>query len=100
MAYYAWSPIDKGGGDIIQVGKTVSAGDVGGKEALDYLIEAGAVREQKYPDDIGAHESPREANLRKLGDALAEAELNAYSDINFNLSAPEEPVPEATGATS
>jgi len=95
MAQYAWSPIltsnDKGELKTIDVGDTVSAADVGGKDHLELLVEAGAVRDDKYPK-TNLYESPREANLRKLTDALAEAENNAYANLDFNVNAPEEAV--------
>lgn len=95
MAQYAWSPIltadEKGKLRTIEVGDTVSASDVGGKDHLEALVDAGAVRDIKYPK-TDLYESPREANLRKLTDALAEAENNAYADLDFNVNSPEEPV--------
>jgi hypothetical protein len=64
MAWYAWSPIrktvDTDSGktaEDIKVGDTVSKSDL--KDDWDYLVESGAVREQKYPD-IPDFQSPTE----------------------------------------
>lgn len=89
-----WSPLhmldEKGKLNIIKCGETVSANDVGGKEALEELRAAGAVRDFDYPD-TNPYESPREANLRKLNEMMADAEASAYDNIDFNVNAPEEP---------
>lgn len=98
MAKYAWSPILTHEG-VIGVGEVVKPDAVGGKDAFEELVEAGAIRDAKYPD-TDLYESPREHNLRKLNEAIEKAAESAYADIDFDISAPEEPVVESAVSES
>lgn len=85
MAYYAWAPIDYGaqkdengvitGRERVGLGETVDAGTLGIEDAeFRYLVNAGAVREQKYPEEIdvnsGNLEAPNVVLARKARQVL------------------------------
>ena len=63
---YAWSPINNGK-KVIKVGEAVTKADVG--DDWDYLIEARAIRTDKYPE-TETGESPREYFLRQAAEAV------------------------------
>lgn len=66
---YAWSPILHAKGRV-NVGEEVTAEKLGiSDDEFNELIESGAVRSQKYPEDVRGSESPREAQLRKVREA-------------------------------
>jgi hypothetical protein len=94
--FYAWSNIESSKGTV-SVGGVVTADKLGvSKEGFAELVEAGAVRTQKYPE-TNQYESPREANIRKLNESIEEARENAYADISFLDTTEEE---EKSSATS
>lgn len=108
MADVAWTRILTGEGQI-DIGDSVSAGEVGGDEELEALKEAGAVRDEDYPEDVGENESPREMNIRKLNEAVEEAQAKSYeslsdlSNIAYSREKPietEESTPEVTPAAT
>ena len=83
---YAWSPIQVGD-KTIALGETVSAGDVGGKEELENLRASGVVRPNKFPEDVGAGETPREARLRQLRAELEAVDSSPEAVAEMELAA-------------
>lgn len=80
--YYAWSPIHgspdaDGKAKVIKLGDSVSKSDVEDDADWDYLIEAGAIRTQQYPDDLGSGESPNDQWRRKMAELGAMGEMPA-----------------------
>lgn len=87
MAYYAWSPIVLNDEKTVPVGDAVTADKLGiSKDEFQVLADAGAVRETKYPKDIGEFESPAEYNLRKLNEKIKQAEEEGYGAVDLGGS--------------
>jgi len=101
MTYYAWSPIPTDHNEFgqptkrIEVGDTVTADKVGvSKEEFEYLIEAGAVREEKYPEDLAPNQSPNELERQQrremlLGNLSPEAREELMEQIEEARTDPE-----------
>jgi len=103
--YYAWTTIltgekdDKGQGKSIKLGDKVSAGDVGGDEQFEELVAVGAVRKQKYPEDVAFDESPVESYKRKMNEAVEEAMAGAELEAYQSAADEEDQTPEQAEVT-
>lgn len=86
MAYYAWASIrhgverDKADNTVITAvkevkpGDTVTAAQLGiSNDEFQYLIDSGAVREQKYPEDLRLGETPRLRAIRIAKELMDDA---------------------------
>jgi len=81
--YYAWSPIangvdEKGKTEYIKLGDKVSAADLesdDAEEEFQYLIDAKAVREQPYPEDLINSPVPPSDYFKNLLVGAAEGSL-------------------------
>jgi len=72
MAYYAWSEFP---GKAVP-GDTVTADKLGvSKEEFDAFVESGAVREDKFPENLGGL-SPAEKAKRDLAIAAGQIEAD------------------------
>ena len=81
MAYYAWSEI-KAGDKSAKPGDTVSASDLGlSKEQFEELVEAGAVKEEKFPDPGDFPGSPVEHAKKDLAIAAGHIEPDEVDGI-------------------
>lgn len=96
MAYYAWSPIvkgtdEKGKQDVVKLGESVSAGDLDmDEDEFQYLIDARAVREQPYPEDLVNSPIPPSEYYKNLlagaaEGSLSEEESKALSEMNLKF---------------
>jgi len=106
MAYYAWAPIrynakvDKESGAVLEVstmavGESVSADKLGiSEDEFDLLVESGAVREDKYPDDAKEKNVPPQQVMVEA----ANAQLLA-AESGMAMPEKEEPEKKASGSS-
>lgn len=90
MAYYAWSPIRYGKGDnqigTIAVGEEVTKNKINASnEEWDILVDSGAIRERKYPDDLGTDETPNQRDIRVALATLSEAQVGNKASEAANV---------------
>jgi len=102
--YYAWSNINTGE-VTINVGKEVSQADLDISDSeWDDMIAQGVVRESKYPEGVGATESPsgflREKLLKAYEGELDDADLKELrtSGVFPELGVEEVPAEAAPAA--
>jgi hypothetical protein len=72
---YAWARIHLGGEDkkVVQPGDEVSKDDFSDPNDFDLLKREGAIKDEKYPENIQLGESPRTAMIRAANEAYESA---------------------------
>lgn len=106
MAYYAWSPIKGGTADkpvTVARGESVSKSDLGVSDAdWQALIDAGAIRDKKFPapkDYEGSVIDYLRDQLREAQSVSAVDEEEAASELAA-VSNPPAPAPEKESGSS